>query len=129
MTAEAPWADYQREHAGDREVRLKTDDPDDTIWADGIANDSEGVVVLEAKYVVSSDRSMYEGKVPPVMLPVLLKDFDGEMTRYGNVVRHEGNPVGCIRLITNTEAAAAFLGERSQSIVGDDVRVDVEVRR
>lgn len=129
VTSAEPWAKYQRAHAGDREVKLKTDNPDDTIWADGLSDDPETVVALEAKYVVSSDRSMYEGKAPANILDVLLSDFDREMRRYGNVVRHDDNPIGCIRLITNTDAAAAFLGERSRRVVGDDVRIDVDVRR
>lgn len=129
VTSTEPWAKYQREHAGDREVKLRTDNPDDTIWADGIAHDPETVVAAEAKYVVNSDKSMYEGKAPAKILDVLLSDFDREMRRYGNVVRHEDNPVGRIRLITNTDAAATFLGDRARRVVGEDVRVDVEVRR
>jgi hypothetical protein len=129
VTSTEPWAKYQREHTGDREVKLRTDNPDDTIWADGISHDPETVVAAEAKYVVNSDKSMYEGKAPAKILDVLLSDFDREMRRYGNVVRHEDNPVGCIRLITNTDAAAIFLGDRARRVVGEDVRVDVEVRR
>lgn len=122
------WAAFQREHAGDWEFKLGTDDPADEIWADGATVDPDTVVAIETKYVVRGERSMYEGKAGPAMLDMLLQGFDKEMGRYGAVIRHRGNPVGRLRLVTNTEAAATFLGERARRLLGDDVDLDIQVQ-
>lgn len=88
-----PWAGYQEEQVGEMEYKLVTDDGDE-IWADGLVLEPDTVVAVEVKYVSRPKRSMYEGTVPPGIRDKLLRDFDDEMTRYGNVVRSEGNPVG-----------------------------------
>jgi hypothetical protein len=129
VPSDQPWARYQRTHAGDLEVRLETDDPEDKIWADGLVVDPDNVVAVEAKYVTRPDSSMYEGNVPAFMLDRLFRDFDREMERYGNVARHQANPVDRIRIVTNTDAAARFLGERARGVIGPDVGLEVLVRR
>lgn len=129
VTSAEPWAKYQREHAGDHEVKLTTDNPRDKIWADGLAVDSDRVVAVEAKYVTNPDRSLYEGRAPSFMVDSLMKGFDDEMRRYGEIIRHGENPVARLRIVTNTEAAAAFLGERASRVIGEDVDLVVEVRK
>lgn len=122
------WADFQRRHAGEHEIRLTTDDPDDAIWADGIAVDPDTVVAVEAKFVDKPSRSMYEGKVSQPMLDVLLVRFDNEVKRYGKVIRHGDNPVSRLRLVVSTEAGGAYLGARARRLLGDDIDLDVQVR-
>jgi hypothetical protein len=65
---------------------------------------------------------------PECGVDLMFRGFDREMERYANIVRHEGNPVERLRLVTNTEAAAGFLGERARRIIGDDIDLDVQVR-
>lgn len=127
VTSDEPWARYQRARVGDVEVELQTAEPDSTIWADGLEIDPDTVVVVEVKYVTRPDRSLYEGKVPARMLEVMLHPFDDEMERYASVVQHNANPVERIRLVTSTDAAARFLGERARKILGEDIDLDIQV--
>ncbi|MGW6196962.1 restriction endonuclease fold toxin-2 domain-containing protein [Kribbella sp. NPDC055110] len=127
VTSDLEWARYQRARVGDVEVELETAEPGSTIWADGLEIDPDAVVVVEVKYVMRPDRSLYEGKVPERMLDVLLYPFDDEMERYASVVQHNANPVERIRLVTSTDAAARFLGERARKILGEDIDLDVQV--
>ena len=127
VTSDKPWARYQRARVGDVEVELQTAEPGSTIWADGLEIDPDTVVVVEVKYVTRPDRSLYEGKVPPRMLEVMLRPFDDEMHRYASVVQHNANPVERIRLVTSTDAAARFLGERARRILGEDIDLDIQV--
>ncbi|QNE18146.1 hypothetical protein F1D05_09900 [Kribbella qitaiheensis] len=127
VTSDKPWAQYQRARVGDVEVELQTAEPGSTIWADGLEIDPDTVVVVEVKYVTRPDRSLYEGTVPPRMLEVMLRPFDREMYRYASVVQHNANPVERIRLVTSTDAAARFLGERARRILGEDIDLDIQV--
>jgi hypothetical protein len=127
VTSDKPWAQYQRARVGDVEVELQTAEPGSTIWADGLEIDPDTVVVVEVRYVTRPDRSLYEGTVPPRMLEVMLRPFDREMYRYASVVQHNANPIERIRLVTSTDAAACFLGERARRILGEDIDLDIQV--
>lgn len=52
-------------------MELQTTEAGSTIWADGFEIDPDTVVVVEVKYVMRPDRSLYEGKVPARMLEVM----------------------------------------------------------
>lgn len=84
------------------------------------------MVAVDAKYVLDpgSSKAMYEGKRPDF----LMRDFDREMKRYARVVRDTANPVSRIRIVTNTELAGGFLGDRARRILGEDVDLTVDVR-
>ncbi|MFB6724888.1 restriction endonuclease fold toxin-2 domain-containing protein [Kribbella sp. NPDC056345] len=127
VTSDKPWAQYQRARVGDVEVELQTAEPGSMIWADGLEIDPDTVVVVEVKYVSRPDRSLYEGNVPPRMLEMMLRPFDHEMYRYASVVQHNANPIERIRLVTSTDAAARFLGERARKILGEDIDLDIQV--
>ncbi|MFD7157633.1 restriction endonuclease fold toxin-2 domain-containing protein [Kribbella sp. NPDC059898] len=128
VTSGAPWADFQRANAGDYEVALETDEPDVGIWADGLAVDPDRVVAVEVKYVARPARSLYEGNAPQHILERAMGGFDKEMERYARVIRYAANPVERMRIVTNTAAAAAFLGDRARKVLGDDIDLDVQVR-
>ena len=70
----------------------------------------------------------YEGNVPEHMADALMRSFDEEMTRYRNVVNDAGNPIGRLRIVTNTKAAAKYLGDRARRKLGDDIDLDVQIR-
>lgn len=123
VTSTKDWGAYQRRTAGTVEVRLGRGRQ--AIWADGLHLDPDAAVVAEAKYVVGSGRSMYEGKAPLALLDVFLTGFDEEMRRYGALIRDQDNPVNRLRIFTNTADAAAFLGRRARSILGPGIDIDV----
>lgn len=122
------WADFQRRHAGRYEYELKTGYKDETVRADGLALDPDTVVAIEVKFVDKPRRSMYEGKAPAFMEATLFEGFDDEMRRYGAVIRHDGNPVGRLRIVASTQAAGEFLGARARRLIGEGVEIDVQVR-
>jgi len=117
------WAIYQRRTTGDVEVRVG--EGRQAIWADGLQVDPDAAVVAEAKYVVTSRHSLYEGNVPPALLDTLLTRFDEEIRRYGAAIKDQRNPISRLRIFTNTAAAAKFLGNRTRSILGPNIDVDV----
>ena len=119
-----PYADYQRRVAGPEEYRLRSS-TDDPIWADSVHIDPDGVVAVDAKYVKQpgTPSSMYEGTSPEF----LLREFDGEMPRYGAVIRDPANPVARLRIITNTDKAAEFLSSRARTLLGPDIDIEVVV--
>jgi hypothetical protein len=123
----ADWAKYQRQHAGDAEIKLIAEDGE-VIWADGLTVDPDKVVAVEAKFVTNPQRSMYEGNVPDRLLDKLLRDFDQEMARYGAVIRDGANPVARLRIVTNTADAAKFLGNRARLILGASIDLDVQTK-
>jgi hypothetical protein len=86
-----------------------------------LAVDPDTIVAVEAKFVINPGRSLHEGKAPAF----LWRDFDGELARYAKVVRHPDNPVGRLRIVANTRAAADVLGARARRILGDDIDIDV----
>jgi hypothetical protein len=96
--------------------------------ADGLTLDPDTVVAIEVKYVNKPNRSRYEGKAPAFMEARLFDEFDYEMRRYGAVIRHTGNPVGRLRIVASTQAAADFLGARARRLVGEGVDIDVQFR-
>lgn len=123
----ADWAKYQRQHAGDVEIKLIAKDGE-AIWADGLTVDPDAVVAIESKFVTNPQRSMYEGKVPDRLLDTLLRHFDQEIARYGAVIRDGANPVARLRIITNTADAARFLGKRARQILGAGIDLDVQTK-
>ena len=42
-----------------------------------------------------------------------MNKFDGEMARYGEVIRSSGNPVSSLTLVTNTPESVELLGQRA----------------
>ena len=118
---------YQRRVAGPDEVRLNPDDVDDRIWADGMSVDPDKVVAVEAKFVVDpGPKSMYEGARPAAVQELLMKNFDDEMRRYGVALADPATPVGRLRIVTSTDAAAQYLGDRARGLLpGADVQVVV----
>lgn len=123
VVGSAPWAEYQRTWAGPEEFRLGAGG--DTIWADGVHLDADGVVAVEVKHVDQpGGASMYEGSRPEW----LLRDFDDEIRRYRAVIEDGGNPVDRLRLVVSTPAAAEFLGDRARALLGPDAGFSVVVR-
>jgi len=124
-TSSADWAQYQRRVAGPEEYRLQGGDAS-PVWADSVRVDTDGVTEVDAKYVPApgARSSIYEGSSPEF----LLHDFDGEVRRYGAVIRDGANPVSRLNIITNTERAADFLGTRARSILGSDIDIEVTVQ-
>lgn len=57
-----------------------------------------------------------------------MKQFDGEMERYGQPIRATDTPVGRLRIAASTDQAAEFLGQRARRILGPDIDLDVVVR-
>jgi hypothetical protein len=111
---------YQRRVAGPDEVLLNPDLDKQAIWADGISLDPDMVVAVEAKYVVEpGPQSMYEGagRRPRAVQEMLMRNFDTEMHRYGLALADPATPVGRLRIVTNTDAAAQYLGERARTLL------------
>jgi len=123
-TSDANWADYQRRVASSEEYRLTGGGKE--IWADGVRVDPNGVTEVDAKFVTEpgSPSGLYEGTSPGF----LLKDFDDEMARYGAIIRDGSNPVTQLNIITNTQKAADFLGDRARAILGPDIDIKVTVQ-
>ncbi|MGH4000761.1 MAG: restriction endonuclease fold toxin-2 domain-containing protein, partial [Pseudonocardiaceae bacterium] len=121
-----PEYDFQRKHAGSDTVRLQADFGKTEIVADGLHVDPDDVVAVDAKYVLKpgSPKSMYEGKRPDF----LMRDFDREMKRYSRVVQDTANPVSRIRIVTNTDLAGEFLGDRARRMLGEDVDLTVDIQ-
>jgi len=76
------------------------------IWADGLLVD-EDAVVAEAKFVTGSGRRMYEGHSSP-NAQFLLRPFDREIERYGQILRDPDNPVRRLRLVTARRSRPSF---------------------
>jgi hypothetical protein len=57
-----------------------------------------------------------------------MRDFDREMKRYSRVVRDTANPVSRIRIVTNTDLAGEFLGDRARRMLGEDVDLTVDIQ-
>lgn len=128
-TNESPAYDYQRHQAGAPEIRLfsRTEDP---IWCDGIHVDSDGVIAVDAKYVGKPDRSPHAGRMamPPGAQERYNREFDYEIERYVAVLRDPENPVERLRIITNNEHSAEYLGARARNVMGRDAeRLDVRI--
>lgn len=105
--------------------------PDSRLWADSLGLDPDRVVAVEAKFARGGRTPMYEGRADPRMQEMFMEDVDGEMRRYRDVILDEHNPVGRLRLVANTEAAATYLGERARGLLGPgvDFQVVVEAAR
>ena len=56
-----------------------------------------------------------------------MNKFDGEMKRYGEVIRSSGNPVSSLTLVTNTPESVEFLGQRAREILGPDVELHIRL--
>lgn len=122
------WARYQRDVAGLTEVLLNPDNKDTQIWADGLGLDPDAVVAVEAKYVQNpGSGGLYEGGAPPEIEDLLMEQFDNEMARYGAALLDPSSPVQRLRIVTNTDAAAAYLEERARGLLpaGADLQVIV----
>lgn len=123
ISTDQTWMDYQRQWAGPEEYLLRSGDR--TIWADSVHLDPDGVAAIDAKFIKSPGSSIYEGSAPPKVVDAVMKQFDGEMTRYAEVINDDQNPVARLRLYTSTPEAAAFLTERARAIVGPDIDLQV----
>lgn len=126
------WLAYQQKHAGPREVRLRGVGPggrEREIFADGLHVDKDSVVAAESKWVENPARSSFQGDFPPKVQDMMMKDFDDEMFRYAAVIRDPSNPVGRLRIITSTEPAARYLLARARRILGDDIDLQVIIRK
>ncbi|MGV1008799.1 MAG: restriction endonuclease fold toxin-2 domain-containing protein [Dermatophilaceae bacterium] len=44
----------------------------------------------------------------------MYREFDREMARYGQIPADPSNPVGRLRIVTNTEKAVEFLTSRAR---------------
>ncbi|HEY0216590.1 MAG TPA: restriction endonuclease fold toxin-2 domain-containing protein [Cellulomonas sp.] len=126
LTAQAPWADFQRTWAGPDTFKLTGEGR--AIWSDGVHVDPDAVVAIEAKYIRSPGNSIYEGSAPKFVMDNAMRQFDEEIGRYASVIRDEANPVARLRIVTSTDAAAAFLRDRVVTLIGPDIDLHVEVR-
>ena len=124
-----PAADYQRDVAGDTEVRLNPDDAENRIWADGVTVDADKVVAVEAKYVGRPGASPYEGTRPPAIQEMLMKDFDRELRRYAVALADPKTPVERLRIVTNTKDAAVYLQERAAGLLPPETDLQVVVQK
>ena len=110
-----PAADYQRDVAGDTEVRLNPDDAENRIWADGATVDADKVVAVEAKYVGHPGASPYDGTPPPAIQEMLMEDFDRELRRNAVALADPKTPVERLRIVTNAKDAAVYLQNAQQA--------------
>lgn len=86
------------------------------------------MVAVEAKYVRSPGGSaLHEGTAPSFIQDRWATEFDNEMTRYGQIIRGSGTPVGRLRIVAHTQAAADYLGGRARTILGPDVDLQIVV--
>jgi len=125
------WLRYQQQHAGPREVRLRSIDENGNVVkidADGLHVDPDNVVAADTKWVDNPARSSFQGDFSAGGQNVMMRVFDLEMRRYGVIAQDPTNPIGRIRIITNTQRAADYLGARARVILGDGVDLDVVVK-
>lgn len=98
------------------------------VWADGVMLDPDAVAAVEVKYSGTPGRSPYTGTAPPFLVERAMEKFDDHITRYAAALADESNPVARMRLVTNEQAVADFLGPRARTILGPDVDFEVVVR-
>ena len=101
-----------------------TTDSGDDIWADSVTTDGTITKAWDAKHTEGGDKALYQGKGPEF----LMEDFDGEMKRYGEVIRSSGNPVSSLTLVTNTPESVEFLGQRAREILGPDIELHIQLK-
>jgi uncharacterized protein YukE len=97
-------------------------------WADGLTLDPDAVAAVEIKFSGTPGRSPYTGTAPSFVTDPVMVKFDDQISRYAAVVADDGNPVARLRMVTNEQAVADFLGERARAILGPDVDFQVVVR-
>ncbi|WP_147681517.1 hypothetical protein [Actinomyces ruminicola] len=115
---------YQHRVLGtDVERVIPTGVGDETIIADAVTADGNLAIAFDTKYTKGGSGSLYEGGRPEF----LYKDFDREIRRYGQAIRNPNNPLGGLTIVTNTDKAAEFLGQRARSILGPDFPLIIRV--
>jgi len=122
--ASTPAYEYQHRVLGTDVERQLTTDSGDDIWADSVTTDGTITKAWDAKHTEGGDKALYQGKGPEF----LMEDFDGEMKRYGEVIRSSGNPVSSLTLVTNTPESVEFLGQRAREILGPDIELHIQLK-
>ncbi|WP_146032370.1 hypothetical protein [Actinomyces qiguomingii] len=116
---------YQHRVLGTNVERvIPTGVPGETIVADAVTKEGNIAMAYEAKHTAGGANALYEGGNKPEFL---YRQFDLEIERYGRAIRNPDNPLGGLTLVTNTEKAAEFLGQRAHSILGDDIQLTIKV--
>ncbi|WP_188048137.1 restriction endonuclease fold toxin-2 domain-containing protein, partial [Enterobacter ludwigii] len=120
---------YQRAKLGLVETRIgDLSDPNNLIWADKVAMDPDKVVALDTKFVTKpgEPKSLWEGTAPP-----FLYNENGrvaqELLKYKRVLEDPTNPVGRLRVITNTEKARTFIEGYLRELFGPGIDIQVVV--
>ncbi|PHP53331.1 hypothetical protein [Actinomyces ruminis] len=115
---------YQHRVLGtDVERVIPTGVGDETIIADAVTADGNIAIAFDAKHTKGGSGALYEGGRPEF----LYKDFDREIRRYGQAILNPNNPLGGLTIVTNTDKAAEFLGQRARSILGHDFPLIIKV--
>ena len=122
--ASTPAYDYQHRVLGTDVERQLTTDSGDDIWADSVTTDGTITKAWDAKHTEGGNNALYQGKGPEF----LMEDFDGEMERYGEVIRSSGIPVSSLTLVTNTPESVEFLGQRAREILGPDIELHIQLK-
>ena len=122
--ASTPAYEYQHRVLGTDVERQLTTDSGDDIWADSVTTDGTITKAWDAKHTEGGNNALYQGKGPEF----LMEDFDGEMERYGEVIRSPGNPVSSLTLVTNTPESVDFLGQRAREILGPDIELHIQLK-
>ena len=122
-TASTEAYQYQHRVLGTDVERLLTADNGVEVWADSVTTDGTITKAWDAKHTGGGDKALYQGKGPEF----LMNKFDGEMKRYGEVIRSSGNPVSSLTLVTNTPESVEFLGQRAREILGPDVELHIRL--
>ncbi|MFJ9392874.1 restriction endonuclease fold toxin-2 domain-containing protein, partial [Nocardioides sp. NPDC101246] len=123
---EGPAYDFQRKHAGPNNVVLRGGGSE--INADGLVEDPDKVVTIEAKYVnrPGASNAVNEGRIPAFMKEKIEREFKSEMIRYGRVMNDPSNPIDRLRITVSTAAAGEYWGKLAQEHLGPNA--DVEIR-
>lgn len=122
----APEDLFQLAQAGPVETLIKGSGKE--AWADGLTLDPDAVAAVEIKFSGTPGRSPYTGTAPSFVTDPVMVKFSDQISRYAAVIADDGNPVARLRMVTNEQAVADFLGERARAILGPDVDFQVVVR-
>lgn len=117
---------YQLDQTGPAEVRFTTNGQ--VSWADGVQLDSDAVAAVEVKFSGTPGRSPYTGTAPAFITDPEMLRFEGQIRQYGEVLADGSNPVARLRLVTNEQAVADFLGPRARALLGPDIDFQIVVR-
>ncbi|RAX19366.1 hypothetical protein DRB06_13500 [Actinomyces sp. Z5] len=117
---------YQHRVLGTDVERVLVADNGDTVVADAVKPDGTAYTAYDAKHTAGGSNSMYEGGRPPFIQEKLMRQFDDEIRRYGEVIQSQCNPVDRLVVVTNTRKAQEYLTQRIQAILGDGVPFEVQ---